>query len=167
MYTLAVTDFSKSSMGSFLTIASFAIRDVFFLVLQVILSIITVYLLKTHFNIKKNLLAKPKRNFENFDEPDKVRKFVINDKTKLQRSLEISKKDRKITTMVTVLVLLTSIEHILSIASYFSYTIFKSSYFYIIALVAGLVVSLKHFSNLIVFFYYNKLFRNEIKSFFN
>ena len=166
MFTLAITDFSKSFLGSFLTTATFAIRDVFFLILQIVLSIITIILFKKHFNLKKKLVSKPKTSWGNFvvkDEFDKAHKIVFN-KTAHEK---ISTKDRKLTTMVTVLVMLTSIQHILSIASFLSYTIFKSSYFYIIALVGGLVVSLKHFSNLIVYFSFNKLFRNEFKRFLN
>lgn len=169
LYTLVFTEFSKSTLGVYLNGAVFALRDIFLFLLQIALSFFTIILLRKHLKSKLNLMVgiqesyNPSRiiNIEEINDLDKIRKIYIN---KIENKISIS--DKNLTVLVTLMVFLTSLEHVFSMGTYFAMIVFKSSFALYIALTGGVLVSVKHFSNLILFYNFNRLFKNEFKQFF-
>ena len=155
--------FARSFLGKILTYVVYAIRDAFTLVSQFVFGIILIILIKSFSNRRKRLF-----NLGSPPIPDDS--SLNSDSTKPSKNIETRKRDsnidRNVTLMVVFMCVLSSVEHLFVLVStvYFYYIV--NSFGYILSLTADFIIILKSLSNFFLFFFFNKLFRDKLKSLF-
>ena len=154
IYTFSTTEFSSSFTGIILNSMGLIFRDVILLIVQLALSIKTIFLLRRHFTSKQNSMFPFNGNYK-----------LVNT-TALVHSIgnRISKANKNFSVMVTIMGLLTCFEHISLLIGY-AYITFVE-YSFLVFLFSALIISFKHFSNFILFYKFNHLFRTELKTLF-
>ena len=151
-------EFSLSLGGSILNYIAYATRDVVLLIIENTASILTVILLKRYFsNVKsKSYLTRIKTSssvlnvstVESSNNQEKTYNFNL-----------ISKADQKATIMVLIMCILATFEHIMFIAmvTYLKYR--QDVTGSLMSIAANFSVILKHFSNFILLYFFNKSFK--------
>lgn len=163
IYYFQNTDFALSLVGNILNYTTYACRDVLILLVQVCLNTISLVLIKKHLVNKSVLL-----NYNGKNMHQQILNMKINFHAKILNFYladnNIAKMDQNLSIMVVLLTFLSSFEHVflISEAVIFNYT--KSDVAFWIGLIADLSISLKHFFNIFLFYFFNKLFKNEMKN---
>jgi hypothetical protein len=163
IYFPEITSFSLSLTGIILNFGSYIFRDVILLIIQCILAIISIYFIKKYFKNKKNILTHPTvtQNSEiaHSHTSNNITIKVINAQQNIPTlNKNINKNDHKLTLMVIIMSLMSVVEHILFLAFVIFLTYFVNDTAFLIASLAELYMSFKHF--------FNNLFKKEFKKIF-
>jgi hypothetical protein len=146
IYYSSNANFTTSLAGIVLTNTVLILRDLICLLIQTILNIALIVSFKNQLNNKKKIVTS----------------------NRLQASEQsISKADRRLTLMVIIMFLIETVEHVLQNVSFVYFIFFYSYTSFIIISFSGLVISLKCFSNIFLFYNFNKLFKIISKYFTN
>jgi hypothetical protein len=138
-------------------------RDIILFIVQIVLNIMTIYLLRQHLKNKKNILKKKsliKKEKSDLPQRKESRSIVIKHSKKKPF---ITQVDKNTTIMVVIMASVTAMEHIFLLLMIYSVTINESNTSYLIATIACIFISIKHFSNFFLYFSFNKIFRSELK----
>ena len=145
IYYSSNANFTTSLAGIVLTNTVLILRDLICLLIQTILNIALIVSFKNQLNNKKKIVTS----------------------NRLQASEQsISKADRRLTLMVIIMFLIETVEHVLQNVSFVYFIFFYSYTSFIIISFSGLVISLKCFSNIFLFYNFNKLFKLEFQKLF-
>ena len=174
IHFLRISSFSMSLSGIILNFSTYFFRDVVLLVVQCILAMISIFLLKKYFKNRKNLLIhspSPAPQNSEIKHSHNSNNLTTNVTNNLQsNSLTINKKiiknDHKLTMMILIMSLLSVVEHFLFLAFVIFLTYFVSETAFLIATLAELYITFKHFLNFFLLFSFNNFFRKEIKKSF-
>ena len=139
IYYSSNANFTTSLAGIVLTNTVLVLRDLICLLIQTILNIALIVSFKNQLNKKK--------------------KIVTSNPTEQS----ISKADRRLTLMVIIMFLIETVEHVLQNVSAVYFIFFYGYTSFIIISFSGLVISLKCFSNIFLFYNFNKLFKLEFQ----
>ena len=130
------------------------------LLLQTGLNIMSVVFIKKHLKAKRNLFIKKRINnmlpIDEKSNTDSISKTVEN----------ITQADQNLSIMVVILTVLSSFEHIFLISQAIIFNYLRDDTAYLFALLADFSISIKHFSNIILYFLFNKLFKIELINLF-
>ena len=164
IYFVRTTPFGMSLAGTILSFSTYFFRDVVLLLVQCILATISIYFLKKYFKNKKNILNRlpaPQNSETNHSHNNNT--FQSNSST---INKKISKNDHKLTLMIVIMSLLSVIEHFLFLAYVIMLTYFLGDTAFLITTLAEFYMSFKHFLNFFLLFFFNNLFKKEIKKLF-
>ena len=161
IYTFGITNFSYTLAGKAVSYLLYFIRDIFALIVKLVLNIMTVVLVKQY----TNRLKKEKAEFELRLSSSAL---SVNDATVVpnndgSRQTNISKTDRNQTYTAIVICLFSIVEHVLYVMTFFFLDSAIAAYFYYFALLS---LTLKHGSNVFVFYRFNFLFRTRMNKCF-
>lgn len=156
-----LTEFGKSSTGQIITYIIYFIKDVLCLIIELVLSILSIVLFKKYFknkaNNKKIVPALP-NSFDSDLNMDA--KTVI----QLAQQEKLNSKDKNVTFMVIVMCAFSILMHImyLVLSVYFSFTVNDFTVNYL-AVVAFFICTLKNFSNFLFLYLFNINFRKSFR----
>ena len=160
-----VTNFSKSLPGMTINSLVYFFRDIILFIVQIVLNMMTIYLLRQHLKNKKSILKKKsvlknnRKDSPSRKEPES-KSIIITHST---RKTFITKVDKNTTIMVVIMASITAMEHIFLLLMIYSVTLNENKTSYLIATVSCIFISIKHFSNFFLYFSFNKIFRSELK----
>ena len=152
IYYWGTTEFANSAVGKSICYVVLFIRDILTLVLQIIVSLLSVYLFKKMINNR--------RRIEIFS--GKSSKIRQNQATRSETKIElIFSVEKKLTFMVTFMTLLATIEHIIVILVVIT-SGFIGEYMTDLGMaISNAMFALKNFSNFFIFIAFSKRFRKE------
>ena len=157
-----VTNFSKSLPGMTINSLVYLFRDIILFIVQIVLNIMTIYLLREHLKNKKNILTK-KRTDKNDTRGLPLRKESRSIKIKHSKKKPfITKVDKNMTIMVVIMALVTAMEHIFLLLMIYSVTLNENNTSFLIAVISCIFISIKNLSNFFLYFSFNKIFRSEL-----
>ena len=167
IYYWTVTEFSASTAGRVISYVTYFFRDILSLVVKIVLNIFSVYLIRKYFNkIKQDKMV-------NLPESVISSSKLTND-TYLNNQFSItnaksylSEVDRNLTYIAIVVCVLSSLENVFFITSYVYVVICFDETSFILWFFSYFSIAIKHFSNFIVLFLFNNLFREEFKKSFS
>ena len=142
-YYWGVTDFALSPAGVGITYALYSLRDVVSLLVKILLNVLTVHLIRKHFNRISSDLRDQGENCAG--------------------KTYITEVDRNLTYTGVIMCVLSSLENVFVIVSYvlvsyqISYLMFFISYF---------TLAIKNFTNLFVLYSFNNFFKEEFRKTF-
>jgi hypothetical protein len=148
-YYWGITDFAVSSAGIGIMCALYTIRDLISLVVKIGLNILTVHLIRKHFNrITGDSQA---ANSKSIDEAENCAENTY-----------LTEVDRNLTYTGIIMCVLSSFENAFVIVSYVlvNYDYLLS---YLLFLLSYLFLAIKQFSNLLVLYSFNNFFREEFR----
>ena len=156
-YYWGITDFAVSSAGIGIMYALYTIRDLISLVVKIGLNILTVHLIRKHFNritgdsqAANSTIAKM-RHSNTIDQAESCAEKTY-----------LTEVDRNLTYTGIIMCVLSSFENAFVIVSYVlvNYNYLLS---YLLFLLSYLFLALKQFSNLLVLYSFNNFFREEFR----
>lgn len=172
------TVFSKTIAGKVITFTSYFVKDVLVLFIMIILSSISVHLLKKHLNKKARLVRKPstfagsntnEHTSQTANRSDSKRVSTVGvERKRSSRTWDPSREaELRLTISVLSLCFLSMVDHSLniltSILPIFSNNVLLIHRVYFFAI---LVVNFKHAINFILFYCLNKNFKSACQNFF-
>jgi hypothetical protein len=171
MYFIETTRFSMSLVGTILNFCTYFIRDVFLLIMQCILAIISINLIKKYFKTKKNMIINPlvSNRETSYTEISALSSSRISNRVQSNVLLiyeNIAKADRNLTIMIIIMSLLSVLEHFLFITFVILLNFFRSDTAYLLVMFGDLFISFKHFLNFFLLVSFNRLFKKEFKKTF-
>jgi hypothetical protein len=182
-----VTSYGKSHIGTILTFIIYPIRDIFLMVVEILVNIAFVYFIREYMHNRLRLLSKSSSVTEignvtvhrgNFktrlrislmkktdskpDEPQQPENAFASQASQKVNKERVSKLDRKLSVMVVIMCVFSVIEHLFYITCC-AYPYFGSDaiMFHLLYYLAFLVMSIKHSLNLFLFYIFNCKFRSS------
>ena len=165
-YYIGVGEFSQSYHGQLIIGTSFWLRDVLTFIVDFILNFLLMILFKRHLNKRKLIINKNSRCLDDLtrlatDETNSQAMNSLNNDRSVQMEL-INKADNSLTLMVIILSFVMFVEHFFVFTSLILYVHSPHLVFFRIVLFSSLIISLKHSSNIIIFGFFNNIFRNVL-----
>ena len=163
-YYYGVTDFASSTVGKIILYCVYFVRDIMTLVLKTFLNGLLIYLIKKYINRINNkpsvFIAIFSIN-ESFDLP-------LNDNIRKEKAF-LTDMEKNLTYMSIFMNVVSLFENVLNITSYISYffAFLTSEASFYLYLFTYIVLALKQCTNLIIFYLFNNLFRQEFKKCFH
>lgn len=178
LYMWKNTQFSLSLAGEILNYANYFIRDILIFVLEIVLNVVSLITLKKHMSKKfKTFELQSQKEHSKVgskvtNTPKSVSKvnetsFAISNcakdvtNKKIAALKQAERSETNATFMIVIICILSGIEHLLFItmAIYFNYI--RNETAFLIGALGNLGITLKHFSNFIIFYMFNRVFRVE------
>jgi hypothetical protein len=179
-----VTSYGTSEVGTILTFIIYGIRDIFLMVVEILVNIASAYFLKQYIDKKSKLLNTPhtalalgintvhpeslsaqqgtSKTNKTDSKPDKAENALTSQTVARPNTGKVSKSDRKLCVMVVIMCVLSGIEHFFYITCC-AYPYFGSDaiVFHFLYYLCFLAMSIKHSLNLFLFFIFNNKFRSS------
>ena len=148
-----VTEFAMSPIGKGITYTVYIIRDIFSLTAKISLNILSVQLIRKYFNkISSDLHV--------------VTITKSNTIASFPEKTYITEVDKNLTYLSVIMCVLSSLENVFFIASYIYVAINFDEIAYLLFFISYFTLALKHFTNLIVLYSFNNLFKDEFRKTF-
>ena len=171
LYRWINTEFSKTQFGNLTEHLIYCLRDLVLLVVQVILNVYSVNQLKVQLSKKKlmlktslcrRILIKNQSILTNMISNDEsysnIQQIIINGAMK--------RPDQKATIMVIILCTFSIMEHIFLCVMAIYFNIHQNKTAYLLGALGNLSIAVKHGANLVIFYFFNKIFKREFRSTF-
>ena len=193
LYTFTASDYSKTTLGRSMSYIQFAIRDIFTLIVDILVNIVTVRLLKKHLLKKSNLtrvsssestanrsvrimsqdVSTLKTDFKSQQvELSKMEGSISeHDKSHQSRSVSVVAKkstnaEQKITMMVLSMVSLSIYSHIMQII-FITYSYYNTNFYVsLIFAFSSYSITLKNAANFPLFYCFNNNFKKSFREMF-
>ena len=183
VYLFGFSEFGKSDIGKIITLIIYFIRDVVTLIMEVILNTISIFLLKKHLSLKKDMMfhKSDKRTVDESQDKATPDRTDLHNITTEENHLKgnnnlniiisnkndfLNKVNKNITIMVVAMCILSAIMHLSFINCTIIFTITQDTTAGPYCFASNLTISLKHFSNFFFFLFFNHLFFEQLKNTF-
>lgn len=172
-----LTSFSFGLFGTILNFFTYFLRDVLLLILQCILAIISIILIKRYFKNKKKMITNLPELYQNQTNTcseatstttiQNMNKIQTNDSSaSANKNKKITRADKNLTIMVLIITFLSIIEHLFFIVLVVALSFFMGTTAFLIVMSSDLFISFKHFLNFFLLYFFNKLFKIEMRKIF-
>ena len=170
IYLADASDFGKSLIGKLSSGIVFFLRDVFTIIVELILNCITVILLKKQFSRKKKMVIENEID-DTIDRTEGTSNNATSSGSKATHgknsNSHTSKLNRNLTYTVLLICVFSIFAHVLTLVCTSLFLLGGNLVTNYICFVANLFVSVKHFLNFFIFILFNSLFKKEFKNIFS
>ena len=173
VYYWGTTEFYDSLFGKISLFLIYFLRDVVTLTAELIINIITIFLLKRQINKKMDIMFVnsnkiDSRKTDQIQQLDQIQCEIQCVSKKIEtKKKSISKSDKNLTHMIIFMSIFSILEHVFFIISSVYILMSQDKFTFLLSFIANFFISIKHVSNFFFFILYNSLFRKAFKKAFS
>ena len=151
IWSFILSDFALSFIGKVAQYVVFSIRDVLTMGFEIFINVLTIILMKKHFNLKKKFIRNISENQES---------------TGNGISNNISNSEKNLVKMIAIICLLSILQHIFFVTCTTYFTLYHNDVSMYLSYASYQITAIKHLCNFFIFISFNNLFRKGCKNFF-